>query len=115
MDGTLPITNVQGTTHTATLAYVRTFGLLGRSAQVEAVTPFVSGTARALAAGQDSSRELRGLGDPQLRLVANLAGGPARRRAELAGVRFGTIVGASLTVVLPLGDYDRDRNYAADG
>jgi hypothetical protein len=110
LDGTLPITDAHATMHTANLAYVRTFGLFGRSAQVQAVMPVVSGTAEGSVAGQDSVRELRGLGDPQLRFAVNLAGGPARRRAELAGVRFGTIVGASVSLVLPLGAYDHDRS-----
>jgi hypothetical protein len=109
VDGTLPITDFRSTTHMATLAYVRTFGLFGRSAQVQAVTPLVSGTARAVVAGQDTSRDLHGLADPQLRLAVNLVGGPARRRAELAGVRFGTVVGASVSLGLPLGHYDHDR------
>jgi hypothetical protein len=110
VDGTLPITDVLSTTHTATAAYVRTFGLFGRSAQVQAVAPLVSGTVRGTVAGQDLSRDLRGLADPQLRFAVNLGGGPARRRAELQGVRFGTIVGASLSVVLPLGSYDHHYN-----
>jgi hypothetical protein len=109
LDGAVPITDFRATTNTAVPAYVRTFGLFGRSAQLQAVTPLVFGTARAVIAGQDTSRELRGPADPQLRLAVNLAGGPARRRAQLKGVRFGTIVGASLSVSLPLGDYDTGR------
>jgi len=44
-----------------------------------------------------------------LRLAVNLLGGPARRQSELKGVKFGTIVGASLTVTMPFGSYDTDR------
>jgi hypothetical protein len=109
VDGTLPITDFRATAHNLTLAYVRTLGLFGRAAQIQAVAPFVFGTARAVVAGQDTSRDLRGPADPQLRLAVNLKGGPARRRSEMAGVRFGTIVGASLSLALPLGHYDRDR------
>lgn len=109
VDGTLPVTGVTSTTNAVTLAYIRTFGVFGRSAQVQAVTQWVSGSAEGEVAEQDSTRELRGLADPQLRLAINLTGGPARRRSELAGVRFGTIVGASLTAALPLGHYDNDR------
>ena len=108
VDGSLPVGGARAALHTATLAYVRTFGLWGRSAQVQAVTQFTSGTARGEVAGVDTTRELHGLGDPQLRFAVNLAGGPARRRAELAGVRFGTILGASASLVLPLGHYDQD-------
>jgi hypothetical protein len=108
-DATVPVTDVRASGHSATLAYARAFGLAGRSTQVQVVAPFVFGSATGLLAGQDTSRDLRGPADPQLRLAVNLLGGPARRRAELAGVRFGTILGASLTVSAPLGHYDQDR------
>lgn len=108
-DATMPVTDVRASGHSATLAYARAFGLAGRSAQVQVVAPFLFGSATGLLAGQDTSRDLRGPADPQLRLAVNLLGGPARRRAELAGVRFGTILGASLTVSAPLGHYDQDR------
>ena len=109
LDGAVPVTDFRATSNAAVPAYVRTFGMFGRSAQLQAVAPLVYGTVRAVIAGQDTSRELRGPADPQLRFAVNLVGGPARRRAQLKGVRFGTIVGASLSLSLPLGDYDRDR------
>lgn len=109
VDGTLPIEDVNVSTNTGTVAFARSFGLLGRSAQVQAVVPFVKGTVEGTVVGQDTARHLDGFADPQLRLAFNLAGAPARRRAELAGVRFGTIVGASLVVTAPLGEFDADR------
>ncbi|HET9293560.1 MAG TPA: transporter [Gemmatimonadales bacterium] len=109
LDGTLPIEDVNVSTNTGTVAFARAFGLFGRSAQVQAVVPYVKGTVDGTVAGQDTARHLNGLADPQLRLALNLAGGPARRREELAGVRFGTIVGGSLVVTTPLGEYDPDR------
>jgi hypothetical protein len=109
VDAAVPITDFRATSNAIILAYVRTFGLFGRSAQVQAVAPFISSTARAVLAGQDTSREMRGLGNPQLRFSFNLKGGPARRRSQLAGVRFGTIIGASLLTVPPIGQYDPDR------
>ena len=109
IDGTTAVTDVHATMNSVAVAFVRAFGLAGRSAQVQAVAPLTSGNARGLVAGQEASRDLRGLADPQLRVAVNLMGGPARRRAQLAGVRFGTIVGASLTFSLPLGHYESDR------
>jgi hypothetical protein len=109
VDGTIPIEDFRTEMVAANLAYIRTFGLLGRTAQVQAVVPIVSGTSSAVLAGQDTSRDLSGLADPQLRLAVNLKGGPARRRAEMAGMRLGTILGASLSLSLPLGHYDEDR------
>jgi hypothetical protein len=109
VDAALPISDFTTTMHSGVAAFARTFGLVGRSAQVQVVLPFVSGMARAVIAGQDTSRELQGPADPQLRVAVNLLGGPARRRRELAGVRFGTIVGVSLTVTAPLGTYNTAR------
>jgi len=109
VDAALPVTNFRATINSGTLAFAHAFGLVGRSAQVQLVAPFVSGIARAVIAGQDTSRDLRGPADPQLRMAVNLVGGPARRRAQLAGVRLGTIVGASLAIVAPLGRYETDR------
>jgi outer membrane putative beta-barrel porin/alpha-amylase len=109
VDGTLPLDDVIVSTNTGTVAFARAFGLFGRSAQVQAVVPFVKGTVEGQVAGQDTARHLNGFADPQLRLALNIAGGPARRREQLAGVRFGTIVGGSLVVTTPLGEYDPDR------
>lgn len=108
-DGMSALKDAHATLDAATLAYVRTFGLFGRSAQVQAIAPFATGEARATVAGSDTTRNLDGPMDPMVRLAVNLAGGPARRREELAGVKFGTIIGASLSVSMPFGAYDEDR------
>jgi hypothetical protein len=109
IDATLPISDFTATLHAGVAAFARTFGAFGRSAQVQVVVPFVTGTTQGAVSGQDTSRALRGPADPQLRLAINLLGGPARRRQELAGVRFGTIVGVSMTVTAPFGEYDAAR------
>ncbi|HEX6791439.1 MAG TPA: transporter [Candidatus Krumholzibacteria bacterium] len=109
LDTSLPLTNSHAQLDAGTLAYVRTFGLLGRSAQVQAITTFATGEASATVAGQDTTRNLDGPTDPMVRLAVNLVGGPARRLSDLKGVTFGTMVGASLTVTMPLGSYDTGR------
>ena len=109
VDPSLPVTGFHATMNTGTVALVRTFGVFGRSAQLQAVLPYVTGTARATLAGVDTSRTLSGPADPMVRLSVNLLGGPARRRAEMARVRLGTILGASLSLTAPLGEYDHTR------
>lgn len=109
VDQALPITDFRATMNSGTVALVRTFGVFGRSAQLQAILPFVTATAHAVVAGVDTSRALDGQADPVLRLSVNLHGGPARRRAEMAGVHFGTILGASLSVTAPLGEYDHTQ------
>jgi len=109
VDGAVPITNVQATMHNATFVFARTFGLAGRASQVQFIVPYAWGTVRGVVAGQDTSRDLSGLADPQLRVAMNLVGGPARTRAQMAGVRHGTMVGASFSVSPPLGAFDNTK------
>lgn len=109
VDASLPITDFRSTTNSAILAYARSFSLAGRTAQFQAIAPFVVVDARAVVAGQDTSRNITGPADPMLRLAVNLKGAPARNRREFASARFGTLLGASFSVGLPLGQYDIDR------
>lgn len=109
VEAALPVTDFHATTNSVVLSYVRSFSLAGRTAQLQAIAPFVVAKASAVVAGQDTSRSMTGPGDPLVRLAVNLKGGPARRRSELPGVRFGTIIGASLSVGIPLGQFDTDR------
>ena len=50
-----------------------------------------------------------GLGDPRLRLAVNLYGAPAISVEEFADYRQDLIVGVSLVVSVPLGQYDDDK------
>lgn len=109
VDPALPISNFEATINAATLGFANVFALAGRTAQIQFVAPYVFGELRAVIAGQDTSRNIDGWADPQLRLAVNLLGGPARRRAQLAGVRFGTVLGASLAVGMPFGHYDNTK------
>lgn len=109
VDAALPVTDFRSTTNTAFLSYARSFGVAGRSAQFQAIAPFAVVDARAIVAGQDTSRHITGPADPLLRLAVNLKGAPARTRREFATARFGTLLGASLSVGLPLGQFDPAR------
>lgn len=109
VEGALPVKDFTTTMGATTLAFSHSFGLYGRTAQFQAIAPVAFGSAHAVIAGRDSTRELTGFGDPMVRLAVNLVGGPARRRSELAGVRLGTIVGASFSVSPPLGRYETER------
>lgn len=108
-DASVPVTDVTAEVNSLGLAYVRAFGLFGRSAQVQAVTAYVDASLDGRVAGRDSSRQLNGLADPQLRFTVNLFGGPARTRAEFASATFKTIIGSSLILAMPLGKYEEDR------
>ena len=82
-----------------------TFGLLGKSALVLGLVPVAWGEARG-AVGEDRlETSRRGLADPRVKLSAILAGSRAMTPAEFARAPRRPIVGTSLTVVLPVGQY----------
>lgn len=59
--------------------------------------------------GQPREREVSGLGDPYVRLAVNLYGAPALSLEEFAAYRQDLIVGASVAVGVPLGQYESNK------
>jgi hypothetical protein len=105
-DTALPITDPRLETSTAVLAYARVLDLWGQSAKLSVIVPYshLSGTARVVE--QTRSREINGLADPAVKLSVNLYGAPALPLKEFARYRQDLIVGASLRVTVPVGQYD---------
>lgn len=108
-DQSVPITNVSLNTSNAVLAYARALDLWGKSGKFDVIVPYtwLSGTAEH--AGQPVERVVDGFADPRFRLSINLYGAPALTLKEFAGYTQDVIVGASLQVSVPLGQYDPNR------
>ena len=108
-DPSLPLQNADLDIHSTLLAYARALDVWGRSGKVDVVLPYawLSGTAEF--AGQPQAREVSGVVDPRLRLSVNFYGAPALTLKEFAGYKQDLILGASLQVSVPLGQYDADR------
>ncbi len=108
-DPSLPITGVRASLDTSTFAYARTFDLAGHAASVAVLLPYVVGDFSGQV--QEQSREVSrsGPGDLRLRFASNLLGGPALTPAEFAQREPATILGASITIVAPTGEYDPAR------
>jgi hypothetical protein len=108
-DPSLPIKNVQADIGLYVLGYARTFGLAGRAASFGVVVPY----ARADVSGDvfDATREVyrAGIGDARLRLAVNLYGNPALTPREFAERESGPLIGASLSVITPTGQYEPAR------
>jgi hypothetical protein len=105
-EGTVPITGATGKLSVPSIAYYRAFSLLGRSANVLAVLPYGVGTFEGEVLGEQRSIYRSGLFDSAVRVSTNLVGGPAMSLAEMRQWRRKTLVGASLKVVAPTGQYD---------
>ena len=90
-----------------TFSYTHNFSMLGRLAWVSANVPLASlaGTV----AGTNASGSTSGLGDSSFELAMLLKGGPALSAAELASYERTMILGMSLTVSVPTGEYDGNK------
>ena len=108
-DPAVPVSDAQLETSSLVLAYARSFDLWGMSAKFDAIAPFswLSGTANF--AGQPVERSVSGFGDPRFRISVNLLGAPALTLEEFAAFQQNLIVGASVQVSVPMGQYDSAR------
>lgn len=105
-NGAIPITGATGTYHVPVLSYYHSFRLFGRSANITGLLPYGVGTFQGSALGTHRQIYRSGLLDVGLRFSVNLKGGPAMSAPEFAKWKQKTLVGVSLTVVAPTGQYD---------
>jgi hypothetical protein len=108
-DGALPVTDPHLNMSSAVLAYGRVLEVWGQSAKLNVAVPLSSLTGTVDYAGQPIQRDVTGLGDPLVKLSVNLMGAPALSLKEFAAYEQDLIVGASLRVTAPLGNYDNSR------
>jgi hypothetical protein len=105
-DPSLPVEDAHVAANIGTLAIGQTLGVMGRTTQVLAIVPYVQADLTGLLAGSPQYRYRSGLGDMVFRYAMNIYGAPAMHRPEFAKYRQKTIVGASITVSAPTGQYD---------
>jgi hypothetical protein len=108
-DPTLPLENLKATVNTTTLGMARTFALFGKSAQVLYVLPYSWANASALVNGQPESTSRTGFADMRVRLSVLLLGGKAVSVSDFLKENNRTIIGTSLMVIAPTGQYFPDR------
>jgi hypothetical protein len=108
-DSALPVKDPALETSNAVLGYARVIDLWGMSGKIDAIVPYtwLSGTANL--DGEPIERVVDGFADPRFRLTVNLVGAPSRTLKEFADYRQDLIIGASLQVSAPLGQYDSSR------
>ncbi|WP_027157993.1 transporter [Methylobacter luteus] len=109
IDPALPIENTQVEVHSAAFAYVRSLDFLGKSAKFDVVLPYAWASVSATALGQLRERDVSGLADPRARFSVNLYGAPALSLEDFKNYQQDTIIGASLEVTAPGGQYDAGK------
>jgi hypothetical protein len=108
-DPSLPVKDPQLETHNAVFAYARVLDLWGMSGKVDAILPYTWLNGTANLDGQTVQRKVDGLADAKFRLSVNLYGAPALTLKEFANYKQDLIIGASLQVSVPSGQYDSSR------
>jgi hypothetical protein len=90
-----------------------TFDMAGKSARISFFLPYLSGRWAGNVDNEYDSVKLHGFSDPRLRMSVNLYGAPALKGTKFTRYRAqhptNTVVGASLAVSIPLGQYDEDE------
>ncbi len=105
-NGTIPITGATGTYSVPVLTYYHSFSFFGHSANVNGSLPYAVGTFSGDVLGKHGSIYRSGLMDLSARLSVNLKGGRAMQAKEFAKWKQKMILGASLKIVAPTGQYD---------
>jgi Putative MetA-pathway of phenol degradation len=108
-DPTLPVEDAEATIGVLALAFGHTINIGGRQALVLGGLPITWGEASGEVGEVGRQIHRRGLADPRLKLSVILAGSPAMTPAQFVKAPRRTIVGASLSVVPPLGQYDSTK------
>jgi hypothetical protein len=108
-DPTVPVTDVNATVETPSVGLGRSFSLFGKTAQAFAALPYSWAQVSGKVAEQDTSISRAGLSDMRLRLSVLLHGAPAATPAQLAKAPRRTILGTSLTVIAPTGQFFPDK------
>lgn len=110
-DPSLPIAGVDSTINSGVLAYQQTLDFFGRTGNIQLAVPYVDGTTTGMVSDEPGRRDVAGLGDASVTFTINLAGAPTMSAADFQALRQKPrpILGASIKVVAPTGEYESDR------
>jgi len=105
----LPVTNSSGRIGTEIVSYFHTFDFFGRSANVTMLLPYAVGHFQGDVNGIRGELYRSGLGAAAARVSVNLVGAKAMDVREFSRWKQKMVIGASLLVETPTGQYDSRR------
>lgn len=110
-DPSIPLYDVHSRINVGLVAYRQTFSLWGRTTNILAQLPYSWGTTEGLIVDIPARRDFSGIGDLGLTLSVNLFGAPSLTPSDFQELRVNPrpVLGASLKVVAPTGQYDKNR------
>lgn len=113
LDPVLQLEDADVEVHTVALSYVRSFSIAGKPLRFDALIPRQNARWEGLLSGVPAGVSRVGLADPILRVSINLVGAPALGPVELRKYvksrPVNTVVGAAVSVAVPLGEYLEDK------
>jgi hypothetical protein len=115
-DGSAPITDATAKLNTPILSLFHTLSFFGRSANFTASLPYGVGNFRGTVAGAEAHAYRSGMLDSSFRFSVNFKGGPAMDQRDYVKWRQKTLLGMSIRVVAPTGQYDSAKliNYGSN-
>jgi hypothetical protein len=108
-DPTLPIEDLEASVHSASLGYVHAFSLFGLTSQAMYSIPYSRADVSGAVTGQAQSVSRSGLADSRLRLTVLVVGAPAAGLEELRKAPRKTILGISMNIGVPTGEFFSDK------
>lgn len=104
-----PLQDAELSIDTGLLAYARTLEVLGKPGKFDVILALSDLSGTAMVAGQPRERNISGLNDPRFRYSVIFHGAPVLSVAEFAGYQQDLLIGASIQVSAPLGQYDPNK------
>jgi len=102
----IPITDFKATLNIPVFSYYHSLSFFGRSANIVASLPYGVGDFTGKVSTVEQSVHRAGLMDTAFRFSVNLLGGPAMTLGEMRKWKQKSVLGVSLRVVAPIGQYD---------
>jgi hypothetical protein len=110
LNGAAPVIGATGSYNVSIFTFYHSFGLAGHSANISGSLPYAVGTFEGEAVGVDQQIYRSGLLDTTFRLAVNLKGGPAMQVSEFSKWEEKSLLGVSLKMVTPSGQYDPNNS-----
>lgn len=107
--GASPLKDAQITMNSGVLAYARSLDVWGKSGKIDVIIPYTDLSGTATVFGESRERNVSGFNDPRVRFSVNFYGAPALSLPEFANYKQDFLVGASMQVSAPLGQYDNKK------
>jgi hypothetical protein len=109
LDPSVPITDVDATINAAFVGVGTTFDLFGKLALVSVAVPYAWGDVSGRVFEEARTVTRSGVADTRVRLSVNLRGNDAMHLGEFVKTPRRAIIGTSVTVLVPTGEYDRTK------